>query len=513
LLDADCFESDDCMEQIIYLDPTDDLPVIRDRLEWAQSKRVLLVLPQGYRPLRNVVGLRLLLRHAAALEMEIALVTRDRMIAELAREKGIIVFSSVERGQRATKLTRPDATETGLPGGAQSPRSAVLMPQRKASGLGRWGQMGVVLVLVGVVGLLLLGVALVVLPSAEITIHLPTVELSETIPIQADVNLKQMQPITSAIPARDARVEVRGSERTNVNSQKDMPDTKAQGEVVFTNKTDSEVVLPPNLVVATSTGVTVRFQTLETVTVPAGIGAKIVAKIEALEPGPSGNVRAFVINRIEGLAAMQVSAVNEKPASGGSVRSVLVVGNEDKARVRSLLLQRLQQEALAELKAEMGEQEILLPETMVLIPINELYDKFVDEVANELSVNMTVVVRALAISGKDANALALGALEAKVPQGMALVPRTLRFQPGEVKDFQDNRVVFMMAASGTAAPVADEAALVQAIQGKTVAWAAQYLEEQLGLKTPAEIRLRSAWTGRLPWLSFRISLRTLMPEE
>ena len=500
------------MEQIIYLDPTDDLPVIRDRLEWAQSKRVILVLPQGYRPLRSAVGLRLLLRHAAALEMEIALVTRDRVIVELAREQGIAVFSSVEQGQRVRKLTRAEPVETSLPGGMQSPRRLVPAPQR-ASGIGRWGQMGVVLVLVGVVGLLLLGVALVVLPSAEVTIRLPAIELSETLPIQADVNLKQTEPITSAIPARDVRVEVRGNERTNVNSQKDMPDTKSQGEVVFTNKTDSEVVLPPNLVVAASTGVTVRFQTLETVTVPAGIGAKIAAKVEALEPGPSGNVRAFVINRIEGLAAMQVSVINEQPATGGSVRSVLVVGNEDKTRVRSLLLQRLQQEALAELKEEMGEQEILLPETMVLIPINELYDKFVDEVANELSVDMTVVVKALAISGKDANALALGALEAKVPQGMALVPRTLRFQPGEVKDVQDKRVVFMMAASGTAAPVADEAALVQAIQGKPVAWAAQYLEEQLGLETPPEIRLRNAWMGRLPMLSFRISLRTLMPDE
>ncbi|MDH7489197.1 MAG: hypothetical protein QHH80_06775, partial [Anaerolineae bacterium] len=79
------------MEQIIYLEPTDDLPAIRDRLDWAEAKRVVLVLPRGHTALRNPVGLRLLARHAAAREMEVVLVTRDRLIAELAREQGIAV--------------------------------------------------------------------------------------------------------------------------------------------------------------------------------------------------------------------------------------------------------------------------------------------------------------------------------------------------------------------------------------------------------------------------------------
>ena len=33
------------MEQIIYLEIDDDIPIIRDRLEWAQAQRVLLVVP------------------------------------------------------------------------------------------------------------------------------------------------------------------------------------------------------------------------------------------------------------------------------------------------------------------------------------------------------------------------------------------------------------------------------------------------------------------------------------
>jgi len=483
------------MEQIIYLDPTDDLPMIRDRLDWAESKRVLLVLPKGHRSLRNAVGLRLLIRHAAAREMEIALVTRDRAIVELAREQGIVVYGSVERGQRRRKLTKADTDVLPQQGGARAARvrQRTPVPILRRSGLGRWSQMGVVIILVSVVGLLLLGVALLVMPSAEILVVLPGVEVSQSTIIQADVSVTQMEVITSTIPARDVRVQVKGDVSVNVTTERDVPDAKAQGEVVFTNRTDSEVVVPSGVVVLTTTGLTVRFQTLE--------------------PGLGGNVRAFLINRIESVEAVQITAVNERATSGGTVKKVPVVSNEDKARARALVLQRLQQEAYLRLREALNEQEFVPPETMVAIPISEVFDHFTDEPADELRLDMIVVVRALAVSGTDANALALYALEKEVPFGMALMPRTLIFQPGEVKNAQDGRVTFEMSASGIAAPIVDHAGLIDAVRGKPIAWAQDYLQEQLSLESAPEIRLQNAWLGRLPLLSMRIKMRSLMPGE
>jgi len=508
------------MEQIIYLEPTDDVPAIRDRLDWAEARRVLLVVPKGHTALQNPVGLRLLARHAAAREMEIVLVTRDRVVATLAREQGIAVSRSVEHAQRVRGGGVPPVAALTPPPSVATPTAREPRPMPAAVGqAGRWGQMGVVLVLIAVVGLLLVGVAVVVMPSAEIRAQLPAVPLAESVLIQADAKLTQMQPITAAVPARDIRVEVKDTERVQVSGRKDVPDAKAQGEVVFSNKTNSEVLLPAGVVLATSTGIIVRFQTVETVTVPAGQGAKAVAKIEALEPGLSGNVPAYVITRIEDTPGAPpeiraaVNVVNEKPTSGGSVRSTPVVSNEDKTRARAQLLQRIQQEAYLMLRDELQEQEFLLPETMVAIPISEVYDKFTDEPAEELTLDMIVVVKALAISGKDANALALEALERKVPQGMALVPRTLQFRPTEVKDVQDGRVVFVMAASGAAAPVVDEAKILNAVRGKPVSWAEQYLQSELSLNSPPDIRLRNGWLGRMPLLSMRMALRTELAGE
>jgi hypothetical protein len=66
------------VEQIIYLEVDDDIAAIRDRLEWAQARRVLLVIPPKCRTCSNLVNLKLLQRHVHNLAMEVVRATGDR---------------------------------------------------------------------------------------------------------------------------------------------------------------------------------------------------------------------------------------------------------------------------------------------------------------------------------------------------------------------------------------------------------------------------------------------------
>ena len=88
------------MQQVIYLENEDDLPAIRDLLEGAQAKRVLLVVPKGSRLFREPLNLRILRRYAGNLALDVALVTRDSRTRQLAKEEGIVVVSSIRRGRR-----------------------------------------------------------------------------------------------------------------------------------------------------------------------------------------------------------------------------------------------------------------------------------------------------------------------------------------------------------------------------------------------------------------------------
>src|SRR5512143_1850901 len=88
------------LEQIIYLEPSDDLLSIRDRVDMAEAKRVLLVVPQYSDVLTRRVDLQLLQRRAALGGIDLALVTDDGLVHSQAREVGLPVFSSVQAGQR-----------------------------------------------------------------------------------------------------------------------------------------------------------------------------------------------------------------------------------------------------------------------------------------------------------------------------------------------------------------------------------------------------------------------------
>ena len=88
------------MQQVLYLEAEDDLPAIRELLEGAQAKRVLLVVPKGSRIFREPLNLRILRRYANDLALDVALITRDGRTKQLAKEEGIASLSSITRGKK-----------------------------------------------------------------------------------------------------------------------------------------------------------------------------------------------------------------------------------------------------------------------------------------------------------------------------------------------------------------------------------------------------------------------------
>jgi len=83
------------LEQIIYLEPTDDIISIRDRVNMAEAKRVLLVVPPYSNALTRRVDLQVVQRCAAQAGIDVALVTEDGVIHSQARELGLPVFDSI----------------------------------------------------------------------------------------------------------------------------------------------------------------------------------------------------------------------------------------------------------------------------------------------------------------------------------------------------------------------------------------------------------------------------------
>lgn len=474
--------------QVIYLEADDDINTVRARLERAEAPRVLLVVPPGCQAFNSLLDFKLLQRYAEALALEIALVTRSTKLRVLARQVGFSVFISAGWGQRKTKWRRPRAV----------PRWGMRLS---------WGERIFAAFVFFLALSALLASALLVVPSAEITLALANEKVEATVQVHADPELKTINYQTGQIPARIVQAQVGGTAQIPVSGTKDAPDEPARGKVFFINKLNQPVTVPKGTVVATSTGSTIRFITVEEVTVPGAIGAHAEAEVVAINPGPSGNVQANLINMIEGPLSLQVKVTNPQPMQGGSVKQVGMVTKADQERLKAVLLHQLQQAAYDKLAEQLKEGEFLPPESVAVDHmVRETYDKAVEEQADLLTMELEVVFRGTAIEEEDANALIRAALEAVAKEGFALMSRSLQYQRGEITGVQGGKVSFIMRGSGSVMAALDKGAIKNAIRGKPLDWVEEYLSQNLRLKGPPVIELTPSWLGRMPWFGFRINI-------
>lgn len=96
-------------EQIIYLDPKDELTSVREKIEEVQARRITLLVPQQTQ-LRSNVGWRLLHARARELGKEIQVISPDRQVRAVAKAAGFRVSQPQEgssTGKIRNPLTRP----------------------------------------------------------------------------------------------------------------------------------------------------------------------------------------------------------------------------------------------------------------------------------------------------------------------------------------------------------------------------------------------------------------------
>ncbi len=476
--------------QVIHLEVDDDITAVRARLEKAEAQRVLLVVPPACQAFNSLLDFKLLQRYAESLALEVALVTNSSRRRVLARQLGFSVFVSAKWGQRRAKWRRPKAT----------PRWGKRLS---------WGEriFGAFVFLVALSALL--AVALLIVPSAEISLVLANQAVEATVQVQADPELDMIDYEAGQIPARAVQAQLEGTAQIPVSGTKDAPDEPARGFVFFINNINQPVTVPQGTVVATSTGSTIRFTTVEEVTVQGTVGAVAEAEVVAVDPGPSGNVRANLINMIEGPLSLQVRVTNPEPMEGGSVKQVGMVTTADQERLKTVLLQQLQQAASSQLSEQLEEGEFLASGSVAVDHIvSEEYDNPIGEQADVLTLKMEVMFRGTAIVEEDAKALIRAALEAVVPEGFALASQSLQYQRGEIAAVEDGKVSFVMRGTGLVMAEVDEVAIKEAIRGKPLDFAEEYLSQNLRLEEAPVIEVTPTWPGRIPWFGFRINIST-----
>ena len=506
------------MQQIIYLETDDGLPAIRHLLEGAQARQVLLVVPRGCYTLRDVLNLRVLRRYATNLGLDVALVTRDSRTRQLAKDEGIAVVSSVRQGRRGRWRGR-------APRRTPAERAAEARVAGLRAGRGDVGYGDVVIVWAGrILGVLLfallllmvVGIAAFLIPEARVTLVPYRQPVAVTLDLRADPEVEKARLTALAIPARIVEAQVEGTGEIATMSKRDAPDMPATGSVIFINQAAAPLEILPGAVVRTSTGTTVRFRTVTTATLASSIGATAQAEIEALEPGPVGNVAAATINDVETTRLRgKVRVTNENPTEGGGVKQVGVVTRADMERLKAQLVQQLQQRAYAELQGQVTEHEFLPPKSLTVEIFSEVYDQFLDAKADVLHLHMRIVASGTAVDVASANLLASEALEAKIPDTYELTSEDVDFETDDQVRMDGRSVLLRVTASAELTADVDRGAVRSAVSGLPEDEAAQVLAGSFALGAPPVVVVQPDWIkrwellDRVPFLPFRVQVVVL----
>ena len=499
---------------VVELEPQDNIASVRRRLGWLDPGRVALVLPWELRFLSRDLDFDLLRRVAERRQLETAIVSPDPARRGLARASGFPAFSNVRDAQE-TAVWRNRAPEQVTPPRQHWWEDPVDLRPRSARAPRRWLQWGklalrIVVFLLAIA--VLAGGAYVIVPSAEITLLPAGQEFTTIVPVSADPDTEAVDQVAHVVPARRVGVEVEGYSEVKTTGIVDVAVGKTTGEVLFTNLLAQDYTVPAGTVVRTSsTSYPVRFRTTADVAVPAAGQATV--PVEALETGV-GNVGAFQINRVEGVAASAVRVINPQATWGAEPTEKHIVTRADYDRARSDLIRQLLEQA----HVELGALDLLLPTEFVprqslrveAVP-KEAYSRFIGEQADVVGLNMRLLVSGLAVDVDNAEVIAYAALSRRLPPGYTLVDA--RFDVGEVaeEDIGPGKFTLFVTAHAYAAAMLDTDTAIELIGGQRVAEAHARLMERFPLAKEPQIKVWPERLDRLPLLPMRITVE-VVPE-
>jgi hypothetical protein len=450
------------------------------------------------------------MREVKQREVESAWVVEDPARQPYVREVGFPIFEIEEEAHTYLEQTgtfppahfpkRP--VKPRKPWWMEEPEARPLpLPRRQPLWL--LGVKGLVLLLV----LAITGMTLfLAMPSAHIVLYPEGVTYSVIVPISVDPELEQVDLQRNVIPARRIGDEFEGYAQVATTGRGYAFSGRARGRVYFTNLLGQDYRVPKGTIVRTSsTSFPVRFATTQEVVLPAFGQAE--APVEALEEGPRGNVSAYQINQVEGVAGFAVRVTNLGPTSGAEREVIPTVAEADKARVWDLAAARVLAEAYNRLHDESYLQpgEFLPRQALVIQAVpKQAYTHLVGERTNTLGLMLRLLITGQAVHVSDVQAVAYRKLATLLPEGYTLTDARFEYGEAAEEDVGPGIFTFYVTAHAYASTEIDTENAEALILGKRVENAAEALQANLSLSKPPEITVTPEW---FPWVP-RLPVRT-----
>lgn len=501
------------------LDEYDDVISIKDRLQFVEAGRVLLILPKNAKLLQRRLDLVLIQREVARLDMRLALITDDFTVSDNARSLHISTFRSAAEARRTPWKTprhkvfigraeRPhyEHDQYDLMRSATRLRAPTTPTQRAVARMFRGSVFGVAI-------LVLLFGMYAALPSASVTLTPARDELNITVPMVADPDATVPVLESFRVPATIERRLQESSVTIQSSGRRPAENSLAEGIVTFSNETSLAQFIPAGTIVQTSSVPPVQYVTQEDAALPASLGASTNVAIRATEPeqGFSGNQPPGAIDVVFGDLSGRVSVINRNATYGEGVREIAFVTQPDHDRLLNLARDEVLKDARDAILVSLPEGEFLVVEqSMQIIEERALdYSADVDQPAESVTLTLRATVAATVISLADAELVARGYLSRYITADRRLDSNSLIFRSGGIQRIlEDGSIAFQMRIEGDTYVAINAEQVRDRLTGLSKAEAQAVLEAEylLDARHPPEI---STWPGvfnRMPILPIRINV-------
>jgi len=494
--------------QIIQLEIHDDTISVKDRMDWSQAARVLLVWPERGKIMNSRLDMVLLERYCSAHGSQLAVLTTELEVRYQAEEAGIPVFQSRKTAQlQPWKKSFREFRRREVVQQASEPRDYNFFDREERTirrEIPVWGR--ITLFTVSVLAVMAIGALL--LPSAVVIILKEETQQEIVIPVIADPTAKEIN-ISGIIPSREIVVLLDQTASLATSGQIPIPDEYSQGEVVFTNLSDEPIDIPKNTILSTGGENPVLFITLFSRKTTGEIGEQSVVKIQALEAGSSGNILAGQITRINQAFGADLSVENVEPTTGGTDSYIPAPNQKDRDSLSSSLTKEMQGQALVKIQEQLSSEDYLLNPDLIRIEI--IQNEFSPS-AGSSGDTLTLASKARYymdyISGEDLKTLASNSINARyLGEDIKPIMESLELTHLSNPESGLNQTfIWDLEIIWNEIREIPDHEVIKLVLGEKLANAENILKQSLDLNDTPQIILSPNWWFRLPALPFRINV-------
>lgn len=316
------------------------------------------------------------------------------------------------------------------------------------------------------------------LPKASVELFLSAKPLSKSFTLTANTKATSVDPSGPSIPAAISAVTVSGNKSAATTGTKLVGDA-AKGSVTILNTTDSTRTLPAGTILTSPSGI--KFALDAVVTVASGSGSvfnpqpgKATAAVTASQIGTDSNISGGTEFRVGTFAATQLAARNDAAMSGGTSRQAKAVSKDDINALRTALVAELKNKAHDQLTGQIDSDKTIITESITTDTVSEEFSNKVDEVADNLSLKLTVKASGLVIAKADLAQIVEAQLKPAIPENFTEVGEPK--QSFSVKKADKDIVQLQAQVSTSLLPHMDTDQIAANITGKGQTQVREYLQ-------------------------------------